>query len=229
MNVVGRRVVLRRAERVSPTSAAPDHVHKRQVRVGSGNRSQIVGAGAGTTAVVSLSGAIEHASGGDDHLGGRTKARSWTRRRLPGLARPASGEPHKQKSRTGRAVAADCSLVGMRQCVIGIAVLAIVLGMDRRFDGWVLGARGQTIAPRVSSRQPARALAWQRHSEARAAARAEAVVARSVPARLDVGDCDSAPVCWAADSEQAQSRVAWARAVPRDAATSITRLSLGHA
>ena len=36
-------------------------------------------------------------------------------------------------------------------------------------------------------------------------------------------------VCWAADSEQARSRVAWARAVPRDAATSITRLSLGHA
>jgi hypothetical protein len=36
-------------------------------------------------------------------------------------------------------------------------------------------------------------------------------------------------VCWAADSEQAQSRVAWARAVPRDAATSITRLSLGRA
>ena len=36
-------------------------------------------------------------------------------------------------------------------------------------------------------------------------------------------------VCWAADSEQAQSRVAWARAVPRDAATSITRPSLGHA
>ena len=34
---------------------------------------------------------------------------------------------------------------------------------------------------------------WQRHSEARAAARAEAVVARSVPARLDIGDCDSAP------------------------------------
>jgi hypothetical protein len=24
-----------------------------------------------------------------------------------------------------------------------------VLGMDRRFDGWALGARGQTIAPRV--------------------------------------------------------------------------------
>ena len=32
-----------------------------------------------------------------------------------------------------------------------------------------------------------------KHSEARAAARAEAVVPRSVPARLDVGDCDSAP------------------------------------
>jgi hypothetical protein len=48
------------------------------------------------------------------------------------------------------------------------------------------------------------------------AARAEAVVARSVPARLDVGDCDSAPGCWAVDSEQAQSRVAWAPAGPRD-------------
>jgi hypothetical protein len=30
--------------------------------------------------------------------------------------------------------------------VIGM-VLAIVLRMDRRFDGWALGARGQTIAP----------------------------------------------------------------------------------
>jgi hypothetical protein len=44
--------------------------------------------------------------------------------------------------------------------VIGIAVLAIVLGMDRRFDGWALGARAQTIAPRVRSRQPRQALAW---------------------------------------------------------------------
>ena len=33
---------------------------------------------------------------------------------------------------------------------------------------------------------------WQRHSETRAAARAEAVVARSVPARLDVGELSSA-------------------------------------
>ena len=33
---------------------------------------------------------------------------------------------------------------------------------------------------------------------------------------LLVGDSDSAPVCWAADSEQAQSRVAWERCVPRD-------------
>ena len=41
-------------------------------------------------------------------------------------------------------------------------------------------------------------------------------MARSVPARLDVGDCIARQVCWAADSEQAQSRVAWAPAVPRD-------------
>ena len=57
---------------------------------------------------------------------------------------------------------------------------------------------------------------WQRHSEAGPAARAEAVVARSVPARLDVGLATARQVCWAADSEQAQSRVACARAVPRD-------------
>ena len=53
-----------------------------------------------------------------------------------------------------------------------------------------------TARPGRTSRPPrpaGRLLAWQRHSEARAAARAEAVVARSVPARLDVGDCDSAP------------------------------------
>ena len=41
-------------------------------------------------------------------------------------------------------------------------------------------------------------------------------MARSVPARLDVGDCTARQVCWAADSEQAQSRVAWAPAVPSD-------------
>ena len=54
-------------------------------------------------------------------------------------------------------------------------------------------SRSRTTAssPRCSQPQPLDA--WQRHSEARAAARAEAVVARSVPARLDVGDCDSAP------------------------------------
>jgi hypothetical protein len=34
---------------------------------------------------------------------------------------------------------------------------------------------------------------WQRHSEAGAAARAEAVVARPGPGRLDGGDCDTAP------------------------------------
>ena len=41
-------------------------------------------------------------------------------------------------------------------------------------------------------------------------------MARPGPAGLDVGDCKSAAVCWAADSEQAQSRLASARAVPRD-------------
>ena len=45
----------------------------------------------------------------------------------------------------------------------------------------------------VSVGRRRRARSWQRHSEAGAAARAEAVVARPVPARLDVGDCDSAP------------------------------------
>ena len=65
------------------------------------------------------------------------------------------------RNATHRAVAADCSLLRMRYCVIGmVALLAIVLGMDRRFDGRALGARGQTIAPRLSSRQPPRVLAW---------------------------------------------------------------------
>ena len=49
-------------------------------------------------------------------------------------------------------------------------------------------------SPTVTTTQSTRlSEPWQRHSEARAAARAEAVAARSVPARLDVGDCDSAP------------------------------------
>ena len=47
--------------------------------------------------------------------------------------------------------------------------------------------------PIVRTIEPARLPAWQRHSEAGAAARVEAVVTRSGPARLDVGDCDSAP------------------------------------
>ena len=46
----------------------------------------------------------------------------------------------------------------------------------------------------TSVRPPVRRLsAWQRHSEAGAAARAEAAVARPGRARLDVGDSPSAP------------------------------------
>jgi hypothetical protein len=51
---------------------------------------------------------------------------------------------------------------------------------------------GPTIASRVSTSQPPLALAWQRHSEAGAAGRAEAVVPRPARARLDVVDRDSA-------------------------------------
>ena len=65
--------------------------------------------------------------------------------------------------------------------------------------GWLAAAAGcaerttrrsGTVTATRSTRLPQ---PWQRRSEARAAARAEAVVARSVAARLDVGDCDSAP------------------------------------
>lgn len=55
-------------------------------------------------------------------------------------------------------MAADCSFVGMRSCVIRIALLAIVLDMDQ---GWVDGlpaARGQATARRGSDSQPPLAL-----------------------------------------------------------------------
>ena len=49
-------------------------------------------------------------------------------------------------------------------------------------------------SPTVTTTQSTRlSEPWQRHSEAGAAARAKAVVARSGRARLDVGDCDSTP------------------------------------
>ena len=48
-------------------------------------------------------------------------------------------------------------------------------------------------ASRPNRQRGAVPLSWQRHSDTGAAARAEAVVARSGSPRLDVGDCDSAP------------------------------------
>jgi hypothetical protein len=60
-----------------------------------------------------------------------------------------------------------------------------------------------------AGRRGATASVWQRHSEAQAAARAEAVVARPRPARLDVPIATARQVCRAADSQQSQSRVAW--------------------
>ena len=48
-------------------------------------------------------------------------------------------------------------------------------------------------------------LTWQRHSETRAAARAEAAVARPGRAGLDVGDSPAHRVCRTADSEQPRS------------------------
>jgi hypothetical protein len=53
-------------------------------------------------------------------------------------------------------------------------------------------------------------------------------VPRPARARLDVVDRDSARLL-GDDSEQAQSRLAWARTVPGTAEASVTRLSLGHA
>ena len=47
------------------------------------------------------------------------------------------------------------------------------------------------IAPRVSNSQPPLFMPWQRHSEAGAAARAEAVVTRPGRARVDVGESTS--------------------------------------
>ena len=73
---------------------------------------------------------------------------------------------------------------------------------------------GESAAPLPGTR--GRSQPWQRHSEAGAAARVEAVVPRPARARLDGAIATARQVCWAADSEQAQSRLAWARAVPRD-------------
>ena len=50
---------------------------------------------------------------------------------------------------------------------------------------------GSTTAFGRSRRAPPLLQPWRRHSEAGAAARAEAVVARSGPARLDLGELDS--------------------------------------
>ena len=86
---------------------------------------------------------------------------------------------------------------------------------DRRRSGHAVRATVGTVAKAL--RGPS-----SRESRSR-------VVARSVPARLDVCDRDGATGLLCGRFQQAQSRVAWARAVPRDAATSITRLSLGQA
>ena len=63
---------------------------------------------------------------------------------------------------TDRAAAAGYSFVGMRSCVIGIAVLAIVLDVDRGLVDGLPAAGGQAIAPCVSSSQAPLALAWKR-------------------------------------------------------------------
>ena len=67
---------------------------------------------------------------------------------------------------------------------------AIVRRMPPASSCMTTAQPGRTSSPPRPAR---RLLAWHCASAARAAARAEAVVPRPVPARLDVGDCDSAP------------------------------------
>ena len=46
-----------------------------------------------------------------------------------------------RRSSEAKRLGAGCSLVRVRQCVIGVAVVAIALDVDRTFDRWLPGGR----------------------------------------------------------------------------------------
>ena len=122
----------------------------------------------------------------------RAGRRRWSqggdeRRRPPNRALLLS--PTSKRARPGRGTTASTlapARAALAQCHGGSRESALLLQRGAVVEG-------SATASGRSSRPPPLLQPWQRHSEARAAARAEAVVARSVPARLDVGDCDSAP------------------------------------
>jgi hypothetical protein len=70
---------------------------------------------------------------------------------------------------------------------------------------------------------------WQRHSGSGAAARAEAIVARPGRARLDVGDCNSAPSLLGSRLPASTITSCAGMTLSTVAATSITELPLGQA
>ena len=102
------------------------------------------------------------------------------------IALPESDRPDGRDGRGTTASTLAPARAALAQCHGGSRESALLLQRGAVVEG-------SATASGRSSRPPPLLQPWQRHSEARAAARAEAVVARSVPARLDVGDCDSAP------------------------------------
>jgi hypothetical protein len=82
-------------------------------------------------------------------------------------------------------------------------------------SAWAADLRASRSHSRTSF-MSRRVLSWRCDSNARAAARTKAVVSRWTAHAWMWAIATARQVCWAADYEQAQSRVAWARAVPRD-------------
>ena len=157
-----------------------------------------------------------------------SQLRDITRQHMPGWAdggsargqQPAGGSG--SDSRLGARLGAESVLAASR-----VAAGSATAGAGAPLT---CHARCDARSPDTSSQRLARSEPWHCASAARAGASIEAVVARLGRARLDVGDCDSAPALLGARFRA--STITCCVGTGRTegtAATSITRLSLSQA